>query len=65
MTRHKAQTIAKIIYVRLKVTIFLYLSPNNRARSRSTLIAVNVDKDTEHNAWLDMTVASLACRRKL
>ena len=28
-TEHKTQTIAKIIYVRLKVTISLYLNPNN------------------------------------
>ena len=38
--KHATQTIAKIIYVRLKVTVSLYLSPNNMARSRSTLMAV-------------------------
>ena len=38
------------IYVRLKVTTCLYLSPNSRARSLSTHIAVNVNKDTKPNA---------------
>ena len=32
--------------VRFKVTVCLYLKPNNRARSLSTLIAVSVHKDT-------------------
>ena len=41
--------IAKMVYVRLKVTIFLFLRPNNRAKSGSTIMAVNVDKDTERN----------------
>ena len=36
-------------YVRFKVTVCLYLSPNIRARSLSTLMAVIVDKDTPHN----------------
>ena len=45
----KVQKVAVMIYIRFKVTICLYLIPNNRARSLSTLIAVNVDKDTEHN----------------
>ena len=36
-------------YVRFKVTACLYLSPNIRARSLSTLMAVIVDKDTPHN----------------
>ena len=36
-----------MIYLRLKVTISFYLSPNKMARSRSTLMAVNVDKDTK------------------
>ena len=36
--------IAKMVYVRLKVTIFLFLRPNNRAKSRSTIMAVNVDR---------------------
>ena len=36
-----------VMYVRFKVTTCLYLSPSNKARSLSTLIAVNVDKDTD------------------
>ena len=53
---HKEETIAKIqmvatmIYVRFKVTICLYLSPNNRARSLYTLMAVIVIKDAKNNA---------------
>ena len=38
-------------YVRFKVTTCLYLTPNNRARSLSTLIAVDVNIDTPHNVW--------------
>jgi len=50
------QNITKITYARLKVTICLYLSPNNRARSLSRLIAVAVSKDTEHNVLLAKTL---------
>ena len=32
--------------------IFLYLRPNRMTRSRSTLIAVSVEKDTEHNTYI-------------
>ena len=35
-------------FVPLKDTTCLYLSPSNKARSLSTLIAVSVNKDTEH-----------------
>ena len=45
----KAQKVVTIIYVRFKVTICLYLSPNIRARNLSTLMAVIVIKDTEYN----------------
>ena len=48
------QNVAVMIYVRFKVTFCLFLIPNNRARSLSTLMAVNVNKDTPHNAKLDM-----------
>jgi len=41
------QIITAITYVRFKVTTCLYLSPNSRARSLSTLIALAVSKDTE------------------
>ena len=37
-----------LIYAFLVVTIYVYLRPNNRARSLSTLIAVDVNKDTAH-----------------
>ena len=35
-----------VTHVRFKVTTCLYLRPNNRARSLSTLMAVSVNKDT-------------------
>ena len=50
----KIQKVVVMIYMRFKVTICLYLIPNNRARSLSTLMAVNVNKDTPHNAMPDM-----------
>ena len=56
----KIQKVVVMIYMRFKVTICLYLIPNNRARSLSTLMAVNVNKDTPHNATLDMKAAPLA-----
>ena len=37
-------------FTRLTVTTCLYLSPSNRARSLSTLIAVVVDKEAPLNA---------------
>ena len=40
----KIQNVAVMMHVRSKVTICLYLIPNNRARSLSTLMAVNVKK---------------------
>ena len=49
-TLHTIQKVAIMTYVSFKVTFCLYLSPNNRARSLSTLMAVIVDKDTPHNA---------------
>ena len=45
----KTQKMATMRYVRFKVTVCVYLSPNNRARSLSTLMAEIVDKDTPHN----------------
>ena len=50
----KIQIVVIMIYMRFKVTVCLYLIPNNRARSLSTLMAVNVNKDTPHNAMPDM-----------
>ena len=40
------QETVTIRYIRFKVTTCLYLSPYNRARSLSTLMAVSVNKDT-------------------
>ena len=46
----KIQNVAVMIHVRSKVTICLYLIPNNRAISLSTLMAVNVNKNFPHKA---------------
>ena len=47
----KIQKVVVMIHVRFKVIIGLYLvSKNKDARSLSTLMAVNVNKDTPHNA---------------
>ena len=46
----KIQKVAVMIHVRFKVAICLYLIPNNRERSLSGLMAVNVNKDTKYNA---------------
>ena len=54
---HKAITVINVL---LKVTTFLYLSPSNKARSLSTLIAVNVNKDTEHKVKPDKVCALFA-----
>ena len=42
--------VATMIYVRFKVIICLYLSPNNMARGLSTLITLVVIKDAKNNA---------------
>lgn len=47
---HKQSNIAR---TRSLVTKYLYLSPNCRARSLSTLIAVSVSTDTPHKVQLD------------
>ena len=44
------QKATTVIYVRFKVKVCLYLSPNNRARSLFKLITVIVNKGTPHNA---------------
>ena len=59
------QNVAVRMRVHFKVTIGLYRIPNNRARSLSTLMVVSVNKDTEHNAKLDMLTASLAYGQRL
>ena len=42
--------VATMIYVRLKVTICLYLRPDNRARSLSMPMAAIVIKDAKNDA---------------
>ena len=59
----KIQKVAVMIHVRFKVTICLFLIPNNRLRSLSTLVAVNVNRNTEHNAKLYMKTSHLAYRQ--
>ena len=49
-TWDKTQMVATMIYVRFKVIICLYLSPNNMARGLSTLITLIVIKDAKNNA---------------
>ena len=44
----------------LNVTKFLYLSPSDSARSLSTLIAVDIAKDTEHKVLLMIKFALVA-----
>ena len=46
----KIRKVFVMMYVRFKVIICLYLVPNNKARNLSTLMAVNVNKDTPYNA---------------
>ena len=46
-TMEKIQKPITVMHVLFKVTTCLYLRPSNKARSLSTLIAVNVTRDTE------------------
>ena len=64
-TKVTIQRVTTMIYVRFKVTICLYLSPNNRARSLSTLMAAIVNKDIKHNPYPEMKAASHANRQSL
>ena len=48
---------------RLNVTTCLYLSPSNRARSLSTLIAADVDTDTQQRITPETHLASKMERR--
>ena len=59
------QRVTTMTYVRFKVTICLYLSPNNKAKSLSTLMAAIVIKDIKHNPYPEMEVASHANRQSL
>ena len=47
-TMDKIQKPVTLIHVLLKDTTCLYLTPSNKASSLSTLIVVNVNKDTAH-----------------
>ena len=55
----KNQKAKAIIHVLLKVTSCLYLSPSNKARSLSTLIAVEVNIDTAHKVVTQKPSAKL------
>ena len=44
--REKSQNATTKIHALLKVTTCLYLNPNKRARTLSTLIAVSVNRET-------------------
>ena len=57
------QRVTTMTYVRFKVTICLYLSPNNKAKSLSTLMAAIVIKDIKHNPYPEMEVAPHANRQ--
>ena len=56
----KTQKEITVTSVLLNVTKFLYLTPSDSARSLSTLIAVDIAKDTEHKVLLMMKFATVA-----
>ena len=56
----KTQKKITVTSVLLNVTKFLYLTPSDSARSLSTLIAVDIAKDTEHKVLLMIKFASVA-----
>ena len=56
----KTQKEITVTSVLLNVTKFLYLSPSDSARSLSTLIAVDIAKDTEHKVLLMIKFATVA-----
>ena len=61
----KIQKVAVTIHERFKVAICLCLIPKNRARSLSTPMAVNINRDeTEHNAKLNMKTTPLEYRQR-
>ena len=59
------QRVTTMKYVRFRVTICLYLSLNNKARSLSTLMAATVIKDIKDNPYPEMEAASQANRQSL
>lgn len=52
--KFEIQDVITNVRTRLKLTTVLYLNPNNRAKSLSTLIAVNVVIDSPHKRALEM-----------
>ena len=56
----KSKNRLPFIHILLKVTTCLYLSPSNKARSLSTLIAVNVNKDAGPKIKPDNLAAQFA-----
>ena len=59
------QRVTTMTYVCFRVAICLYLSPNNRARSLSTLMAAIVNKDIRDNPYPEMEAATHANRQSL
>jgi len=53
-----AAQVITVVYVRLRVTTCLYLSPNNRARSLSTLIAVSITRDNPEKVIPEIKTAA-------
>ena len=52
--KFEIQDVITKVRTSLKLTTVLYLNPNNRAKSLSTLIAVNVVIDSPHKRALEM-----------
>ena len=59
------QKIAVMIYIGFNVTICLYLSLNDKARSLSTLMATIVNVETPHDTKLVIKLASVPNRKRL
>ena len=58
------QKIAVMIYIGFNVTICLYLSLNDKARSLSTLMATIVNVETPHDTKLVIKLASVPNRKR-
>ena len=58
------QKIAVMIYMCFNVTICLYLNPNDRARSLSTLMVAIVNIETPHNIQRVIKIASVTNRQR-
>ena len=58
------QKIAVMIYIGFNVTICLYLSLNDKARSLSTLMAIIVNVETPNDTKLVIKLASVPSRKR-